>query len=109
MRNVLTMVAPVLMALALGLGAARRRLVRRFLSADATSPERAIAAPASNALARFWEGRLRTAGVLQASPSDALWLDRRAWSAFQAARRKRALLVVAFAVAALVAVLRLSG
>jgi hypothetical protein len=109
MRNVLTMVAPVLMALALGLVAARRGLVRRFLSADATSPDRAIGAPASNALACFWEGRLRTAGVLQASPSGALWLDRRAWSAFQAARRKRALIVVAVALAALVAVLRLSS
>jgi len=104
-RNLLTILAPVVMGVGLALAAARRRLVRRFLSVDATTPERAIAVPASDLLARYWMGRFRTAGVVHAAPSGGLWLDPQAWSAFRSARRTRALAVVAVALAALLLVL----
>lgn len=104
MRSLLTILAPVLVGVGLALAAARRRLVRRFLSVDATGPERAIAVPVSAVLARYWMGRLRTAGVVHAVPSGALWLDPQAWSAFRTARRKRALAVAAVALAALLLV-----
>ena len=105
MRDLLAIVAPVLMGVGLALAAARRRLVRRFLSVDATSPERAITVPASDLLARHWMGRLRDAGVLQASSSGAFWLDPRALAAFRSARRGRAIVLAGAALAALLLVL----
>lgn len=105
MRALLTLLAPVLMVVGLAIAAARRRLVRRFLSVDATAPERAIPVPASDLLARYWMGRLRTAGVVHSTPSGALWLDAQVLTAFRSTRRTRALAVVAVALAALLLVL----
>ncbi|MGE3887654.1 MAG: hypothetical protein AB7H81_14565 [Vicinamibacterales bacterium] len=101
----LTILAPVVMGVGLALAAARRRLVQRFLSVDATRPERAIAVPVSDLLARHWLGRLRNAGVVHAAPSGALWLDPLAWAAFRSARRLRALAIAAAALVALLLVL----
>jgi len=97
--------APLVFALAIGLAASRRRLVRSFLRVNATSEADAIT-PATRLGGAFWIRRLRRAGVLHVAPSGALWLDSRAWAAYRGIRRTRALVAVMVALVALLLVMR---
>ena len=85
--------APVLALAGFGLLVTRRRLVRRFQSAQATRAEVAIRIADRNPLARWWLGRLHRAGVLKTAAADMYWLDPEAWRRYRAARRRRALIV----------------
>ena len=106
--GLLQTIAPLASLVPIALVASRRRLIRTFLRADATSAARAIA-PDSRLLGRFWTARLQRAGVLHASAPGALWLDAPAWAAYRAVRRTRALIAVGVGLAALLLVLRPFG
>ena len=104
--GVLKAAAPLLSAVIAGLVASRRMLVRRFVRADATAPARALDLPPQRRLGRYWLARLQEVGVLQTLPSGGIWLDAERWAAYRSVRRKRALIVLAVALAALLVMLR---
>lgn len=97
MRNVdlLSMVSPLLMAVAVGLLATRKRLVRRFERAAASSPETAIRLEGRSPVSRWWLARLTRAGVLRVTGGGLRWIDVEAWQAYRAVRRRRGLTVAA--------------
>jgi len=99
--SLLQVVAPLITAAMLALVATRRRLIRRFIEAGAVSANQALAPPDDLRLARFWQPRLRRAGVLHTTPAGREWLDEAAWARYRDARRRRALAVVVVLLVAL--------
>jgi hypothetical protein len=100
--------APIPMAIALGLLASRRRVIRAFERAEALHPSRAIAPPSYRLLGNWWLRRLLAAGVLQESPAGRWWLHEETWRAYRSVRRRRGLTLVAIALT-LLALLVISG
>ena len=97
--EVVRLLAPVAMAFGLAVGVARRRLLRDFIRADATAPERAILLETANPLRRFHARRLVHAGVLEEAPGGRLWLQRQALVAYRQGLRTRALVAVGLVLA----------
>jgi len=93
--EVLGMFAPVLSAGSILLLATRRRLIRTFEQAGATSARQAIHVKPRRPLGPFWLHKLQRHGVVVATPAGTYWLNQDAWHTYQAIRRRRGLLVVA--------------
>lgn len=106
--DLLRLVAPVVGVVAIVFRTAGLRMIRAFHSAGATSPERAITPPTGRIFGTFWLERLSGAGVVRPAEGGRYWLDPVALREFTAARRKRALMLLAALVAA-VAVIRVVG
>jgi hypothetical protein len=96
MRTVelLRVLSPVFMIVAIALLATRRRLIRSFELVEATSPGSAIAVSPGSPIGRWWVSRLTRLGVLQANPDGTIWLDGVAWAAYRSTRRRRAVTVI---------------
>lgn len=92
-------VAPLGMVAGMGLLASRRRLVRAFTRAGATSPETAIPPPPARLLGGWWRDRLQGAGVLAATDAGTWWLRQEAWLSYRAVRRRRAVSLLAILLA----------
>lgn len=73
----------------------------RLRDAGANTAERAIVMDRQGLLTGFVHRRLERAGVLQPAPNDRYYLNETANHAFQAGRRRRAIGVLSFLVAAL--------
>jgi hypothetical protein len=83
---IFVLLAPILMT--------RRRLIRKFERAAATSPESAITPSLGGPIRRWWLKRLARDGVLRSTPDGAHWLDLGTWSAYRSVRRRRAMTVL---------------
>ncbi len=107
MASNLALFSPLFMIVAIALLGSRRRLVRSFERADATTPAAAFLPP-TRLLTRWWLHRLHRCGVLQATDDGAYWLRLEAWQRYRDARRRRGLLIFAVlgAIVVLGAVLR---
>src|SRR4030095_9099510 len=93
--DILRMLAPVLGATSALLLATRRRLIRTFEQADATSAARAIAVTPSPPLGAWWLKRLEQSGVIVSTAAGTRWLNHDAWESYRAVRRRRALTIAA--------------
>jgi Mn-dependent DtxR family transcriptional regulator len=87
--------APLLSAGSVLLLATRRRLIRTFEQAEATSASRAIHIQPRRPLGPWWLHKLQRHGVVIATPAGTYWLNQDGWRAYHAIRRRRGLLVVA--------------
>jgi hypothetical protein len=106
MLPLLKTLAPLFSLIAVVLLATRRRVIRAFEKQRAFGPDRAVPAPSRSWPGRWWIRRLAGAGVLQATEEGRYWIDADRLVAHEAARRRRALLIVATVMAmALAAIL----
>jgi hypothetical protein len=97
--------APIVAA---GVARARRRLLRAFREADATTPERAIGyTPQSRLEDRYFDS-LVTCGGLVATDKGTFWLDESRVAEHTARRHKRAAMILGGVLAATAAVLGLT-
>jgi len=87
--------SPVLSLVAVALLATRRRLIERLRGSGATGPASATSLSGASAPARWWTRRLLGAGVIGASADGRYWLIEEQWQRYRAARRRRALTIVA--------------
>ena len=94
--------APWLAGIAAFLLMSRRRVIRIFEQADATSEARAIAAAPGPPLGAWWLKRLEQSGVVISTAAGTRWLKQDAWQTYRAVRRRRALTVVAVMIGLLV-------
>jgi len=85
--------SPVLLVLAAPILITRRRLIRSFHRAGATSPESAFTPSLGSPIARWWLTRLARHGVLRSTLDGAYWLEPVAWAAYRSIRRRRAVTV----------------
>ena len=92
--DVVRPLGPLVGLIAAILLAPRRQIFRRLRAADATRPESAQPVGGTG-LTGFWRRRLLAAGVLRAAQGDRYWLHVDTWSAYQSARMRRALTIVA--------------
>jgi len=97
MRTVelLRALAPFLGGIAAFLLTSRRRVIRFFEKAEATSEARAIALTPGPPLGAWWLQRLEHAGVIVRTPAGTRWLNGDVWKQYRAVRRRRALTIVA--------------
>ena len=93
--DIVRMLAPVFGATAALLLVTRRRLIRSFEQADATSAARAIAVTPSPPLGAWWLKRLEQSGVIVSTAAGTRWLNHDAWESYRAVRRRRGLSIVA--------------
>ena len=98
---VLVLLAPILVT--------RRRLIRAFKSAAATSPESAITPRLRGPMRRWWLKRLSRAGVLRSTPDGTYWLDPEAWRIYRSIRRRRAVTVLVVILLSMVLIAALNG
>jgi hypothetical protein len=99
--------SPVVLALLAPILLTRRRLIRSFERASATSPESAIPPHLHSPVGRWWLRRLAREGVLRPGPGGTHWLEPETWRSYRSIRRRRALtvLIVILLSTALIAVL----
>jgi hypothetical protein len=95
MSDLLRIVSPAVMALAAGLIASRKRLVRHFERAEAFDSTAAVQLPSRRPFQGWWLARLTSSQVLRPGEDGRYWVDQRAWRAYRAVRRRRALLLIA--------------
>jgi hypothetical protein len=91
--EILRGLSPVFLALLVPILVSRRRLIRSFERAAATSPEAAITPSLGSPIRRWWLKRLAREGVLRSTSDGTHWLERGAWSTYRSVRRRRALVV----------------
>jgi hypothetical protein len=97
---------PVLLVLLAPILITRRRLIRSFQRASATSPESAITPSLGSPIGRWWLKRLARDGVLRMTPDGAHWLEPGAWAVYRSNRRRAVtILIVIFTAVMLIAVL----
>lgn len=92
--DVVRILGPSLGLIAAVVLAARKRIFDRLKAAGATGPD-AAQPIAGTGLTGFWRRKLLAAGVLRAASGDRYWLHYDTWRAYQSARKRRALTIVA--------------
>ena len=85
----------IALLIALLLLATRRRMFRTFQRAEAYDEASAIALPGLWPVQRWWQSRLKNAGVLRGTADERYWMDRAAWQRYRAVRRRRGLTILA--------------
>jgi hypothetical protein len=95
MRDVLRLLSPAVLMLALLLHGSRRHLVRQLQHASAFTPAAAVPLPSRRPFQGWWVARLTNAGVIRSTADARHWLDLPAWQGYRATRRRRGLGIAA--------------
>jgi hypothetical protein len=93
--EILRALAPFLAGISAFLLTSRRRVIRMFEQAEATSEARAIAGTPGPPLGAWWLKRLEQSGVIVSTDAGTRWLNHDAWESYRAIRRRRALTIAA--------------
>ena len=107
--DLLRMAGPALLIVLAPILVSRRRLIRSFQRAGATSPESAITPCLGGPIGRWWLTRLVRDGVLQMTPDGAHWLEPGAWTVYRSIRRRRAVTVLIVAILSVMLIAVLNG
>ena len=91
--DVLRSLSPVFLAVLAPILVSRRRLIRSFERAGATSPASAITVQLGGPLGRWWLSRLTRLRVLGSTPDGSHWVDLHALAAYRSVRRRRAVTI----------------
>ena len=105
--DILRLLTPLLLAVAMAVVTVRRRLVRNLVKTGATSAATAVPPPSLGPIGSWQLGHLASRGVIR-RVGDRVYLDEERFAADQRARRRRTLLSAALALAVVAAFVMLS-